>query len=117
MLSYESLATTAETSNSHKLHCLRCPCLILRPALATKVIIEDSKLPPLKKDAQETNTVFYRVTDMMAFDNIGFSRPAVSGEKYLLCADCELGPLGFQGVDENGSVCFNIAADRVRYAE
>ena len=48
---------------------------------------------------------------MMNFENIGFSKPA-DGLKYLLCADCDLGPLGFQDV---GSNTFYIAANRVRY--
>uniref|UniRef100_A0A5S6Q2Z6 RNA polymerase II-associated protein 3 n=1 Tax=Trichuris muris TaxID=70415 RepID=A0A5S6Q2Z6_TRIMR len=36
---------------------------------------------------------FVRVDDIYTFQNIGFSRKA-GDVKYLLCADCEIGPLG-----------------------
>lgn len=53
---------------------------------------------------------------MMSFENVGFSRDAADGKKYLLCADCELGPIGIQTLDGD-KVCFDVAMDRVRYKD
>jgi len=58
----------------------------------------------------------------MAFENVGFSRPvARTGEasasskpiKFLICADCEVGPLGWCEV---GGKEFWLASSRVKYA-
>ena len=67
---------------------------------------------------------------MMAFENVGFSRPLAADDKgggtgvqdqqinlpaglrYLCCADCEMGPIGF---NITGQELFYVAADRVRY--
>ena len=64
----------------------------------------------------------------MAFENIGYSRPSEtmslpagapgmdSGKqvKWLICAECDLGPVGwsFQGGQESW-----LSADRVRYGK
>ena len=32
---------------------------------------------------------------MFDFDNVGFSRTVEDGVKYLVCADCEMGPIGY----------------------
>ena len=37
---------------------------------------------------------FYRVEDMFDFDNLGFTN-TVGNRKFLSCADCDLGPLGY----------------------
>jgi len=37
---------------------------------------------------------FWLVKDMMSFENIGFSN-TVDGRKFLVCADCERGPVGY----------------------
>ncbi|EDX04213.1 guanine nucleotide exchange factor MSS4 homolog [Drosophila simulans] len=37
---------------------------------------------------------FWLVKDMMTFENIGFSN-TVDGRKFLVCADCERGPVGY----------------------
>ncbi|KAL1243038.1 Guanine nucleotide exchange factor [Trichinella spiralis] len=42
----------------------------------------------------KTFTEFVRVDDIYDFENIGFSRNS-NGVQYLLCAACEIGPLGF----------------------
>ena len=41
----------------------------------------------------ETIQACLRVHDMYDFENIGFSKP-VDSVKYLICADCEAGPIG-----------------------
>ena len=37
---------------------------------------------------------FYRVEDMFDFDNVGFTN-TVGTTKYLSCADCDVGPIGY----------------------
>jgi hypothetical protein len=42
---------------------------------------------------------FWMVKSPFDFDNIGFSKTAMENMKFLSCADCDLGPLGFQALD------------------
>ena len=44
---------------------------------------------------RETVEACLRVYDMFHFENIGFSK-LVGTLKYLVCADCEAGPLGLR---------------------
>lgn len=60
----------------------------------------------------EQATEFYQINDVWDFDNIGVSRPDdiktepvvghdqvhVKLERYLICSECEKGPLGFAGI-------------------
>ncbi|OZJ06891.1 hypothetical protein BZG36_00253 [Bifiguratus adelaidae] len=41
-----------------------------------------------------STTRYWKVQNMMTFENIGFSK-TVDNVKYLSCADCDLGPLGY----------------------
>ncbi|EDV59337.1 guanine nucleotide exchange factor MSS4 homolog [Drosophila erecta] len=52
---------------------------------------------------------FWLVKDMMTFENIGFSN-TVDGRKFLVCADCERGPVGYH--DLSTRHCF-LALQRV----
>lgn len=47
-------------------------------------------------DTPETETIslFWVVNDMYVFENVGFSK-TVGNTKYLTCADCEAGPIGY----------------------
>ncbi|KRX95123.1 RNA polymerase II-associated protein 3 [Trichinella pseudospiralis] len=59
----------------------------------------EKELPELSLKADgtvdmKTFTEFVRVDDIYDFENIGFSRN-LNGVQYLLCAACEIGPLGF----------------------
>ncbi|KAG0003816.1 hypothetical protein BGZ80_002167 [Entomortierella chlamydospora] len=59
---------------------------------------------------------FWRVTDMMGFENIGFSKMLPNGTQFLSCADCDTGPLGYHETKvprENKE--YLIALNRVRY--
>lgn len=60
----------------------------------------------------ETVQDFWVVDDMFTFENVGFSN-TVDGIKYLICADCEIGPVGFH--DTNDKKAFFIAHDRIKY--
>lgn len=57
-----------------------------------------------------TCDAYWHVLDMMSFENIGFTKEQ-GPLRYLCCADCEAGPLGFA---ENEH--FYISIDRVKYS-
>lgn len=56
---------------------------------------------------------FWRVGGILDYENVGFSN-AVDGVKYLICADCETGPIGFK--DTNSDASF-LAAARVHHTK
>ncbi|KAG0223902.1 Mss4 protein-domain-containing protein [Mortierella sp. GBAus27b] len=57
---------------------------------------------------------FWRVGDMMAFENVGFSRRLANHVQFLICADCDTGPLGYH-VAVDATKEYLIALNRVRY--
>jgi hypothetical protein len=50
---------------------------------------------------------------MFQFDIVGFSK-TVGNYKYLLCADCEIGPIGWHCIDSQESC---VADQRVKHME
>ncbi|VDK38324.1 unnamed protein product [Taenia asiatica] len=58
---------------------------------------------------------FWTVERMTDFENVGFCN-TVEGIKYLICADCEIGPLGYHDTHSaaGGQPLFHIAVSRVR---
>ncbi|ALC38906.1 CG7787 [Drosophila busckii] len=62
-------------------------------------------------DALNTETLshFWMIADMMTFENIGFSH-TVDGRKFLVCADCERGPVGYHEISSKR--CY-LALERV----
>lgn len=55
------------------------------------------------------------IENMYAFENIGFSN-TVGTIKYLVCADCESGPVGWHDLSNGGKACF-LSWDRVRHSD
>ncbi|KAJ3302770.1 hypothetical protein HDV03_004587 [Kappamyces sp. JEL0829] len=103
------------STNGAKLTCPRCACVILRENVACMTETPQA-LVSMKKDRMgemEDILHYWTVKDMMAFENIGFSKAAGDGLKYLICADCEVGPLGF--TDPKSPICY-IAASRVTHS-
>ncbi|KAH8324224.1 hypothetical protein KR074_001788 [Drosophila pseudoananassae] len=70
-----------------------------------------------ERTADDLNTEslkhFWLVKDMMTFENIGFSH-SVNGKKFLVCADCERGPVGYH--DLSTRHCF-LALKRVLHKD
>ncbi|TPX72133.1 hypothetical protein SpCBS45565_g00737 [Spizellomyces sp. 'palustris'] len=100
--------TNEANANAHEIHCPACKSLILKRGVATRV--EHNTLVNLPSYTSTTAPPFnWAVPTMMHFENIGFSH-AVDGRRFLACADCEGGPVGYAG---EGT--FLIAGDRVRY--
>ncbi|EGW14597.1 Guanine nucleotide exchange factor MSS4 [Cricetulus griseus] len=42
------------------------------------------------------------VNDMFIFENVGFTKD-VGNIKFLICADCEIGPIGWHCIDDKNS--------------
>ena len=57
---------------------------------------------------------FFILTDMMHFENVGFTLP-VEMLKYLICADCEIGPVGVHNTSVPKE--FLVAVGRVQIDE
>lgn len=73
----------------------------------------------MKKKSEQSNPTdgetlqdFWMVDDMFTFENVGFSN-TVNSIKYLICADCEIGPVGYHDVSNKKE--FYIAHERVKY--
>lgn len=55
---------------------------------------------------------FWLVKGMFTFENIGYSN-SVDGKKYLICADCEQGPVGWCEASDPNTLY--VAHDRIIY--
>lgn len=73
----------------------------------------DLPVPQAKSATSDTESLkdFWTVADMFTFENVGFSH-TVDNVKFLVCADCELGPIGYHDIPTKKSF---IALDRVRH--
>ena len=69
-----------------------------------------------KEDAgieKETFKQWFVVDDMFEFENIGFTKSVDNDTiKYLICADCEVGPLGYQCISTKKNY---LAVARVKH--
>jgi guanine nucleotide exchange factor len=104
----------------------------LDEALARPTVRPD--FPPLQSSSPSDTQSYWAVPSALTFENIGFSRN-VGTIKYLVCADCDCGPLGWHDTegadlasevdretrgeqieDEKKRIAeFLLAVDRVRY--
>ncbi|KAG2203048.1 hypothetical protein INT47_013264 [Mucor saturninus] len=94
-----------------------CQCIILRKNTATLVERDGAKLalPITSVPAtllKDNDTHFWHVSNMMDFENVGFST-TVGTTKYLSCADCDLGPIGYH--DTTDPKEFVISISRAKY--
>lgn len=76
-------------------------------------------LPHMKKKSEQQKATdgeklseHWVVSDMMTFENVGFTN-TVGTAKYLICADCEVGPVGWHDVTDKTK--YFIALDRVQH--
>ena len=65
-----------------------------------------------EESERETLSDFWLVIDMYTFENVGFSK-TVNTTKYLICADCEIGPIGFVNLEDKTK--HYIALSRVKH--
>lgn len=83
-------------------------CVI--PQFSLPLMHQKSKTP--QADAEtEPLAHYWQVDDMFTFENIGFSH-TLKNWKYLICADCEMGPVGYHDVTTK---CCYIALKRVKH--
>uniref|UniRef100_A0A915PQC1 U6 snRNA-associated Sm-like protein LSm3 n=1 Tax=Setaria digitata TaxID=48799 RepID=A0A915PQC1_9BILA len=91
---------SANNRNALPIHCMRCNCAILSPNVASFVDAKPFSLPFCRqaKNSASINTEiinsWWQVERMFDFENIGFTH-ARNGVKYLVCANCEDGPVGY----------------------
>ncbi|KAG5519812.1 hypothetical protein PMAC_000085 [Pneumocystis sp. 'macacae'] len=62
-------------------------------------------------------STFWTVSSPFVFENLGFSRNIEGNIKFLTCADCDRGPLGYYdpNVLNNGKEEYLLATDKVAY--
>ncbi|XP_053975656.1 guanine nucleotide exchange factor MSS4 homolog [Hylaeus anthracinus] len=102
--------------NKLRVYCTFCPSKILN-AGAGRLVNVEFKLPYVQRkgegeaDQQESITDYWLVEDMYTFENIGLSL-TVDNIKYLACADCERGPVGWHDLSTKKSY---IALSRVKH--
>ena len=110
---------TCEKRNAKALVCPRCESKIL-PA-KTGVYVDDIEkdlhvMHKKQEDAgvkKEKFKQFYVVNDMFDFDNIGFTKSVDNDSiKYLICADCEVGPIGWHCISTKKNY---VALARVKH--
>lgn len=61
----------------------------------------------------DTLSKFWLVEDMFHFENVGFSKTVDQTVKYLICADCERGPIGWHDISNRQE--YFVSAERVKY--
>lgn len=100
-----------------------CKCVILRKNAATlverdgsKLTLPTSSLPEnaLLSPDQDDDIYFWHVGNMMDFENVGFST-TVGTIKYLSCADCDLGPLGYHDTADPKEFVISIKRAKYRF--
>lgn len=101
-----SALVTKENRNALRVYCPRCGSLIISPSVASYVPSKPYALPLCrqKKDGvaveKEHIEEWWCIEKMLDFDNIGFTH-ASEGVKYLICADCEVGPVGYLSLESH----------------
>ncbi|XP_030089405.1 guanine nucleotide exchange factor MSS4 [Serinus canaria] len=99
--------------------CQRCGSRVLLPGAAT-FARRELLLPAMRKKAAtaaaggsgDVLREHWLVRDMFSFENVGFTRD-VGNVKFLVCADCEAGPIGWHCLDDKDS--FYVALERVAH--
>ncbi|XP_056293159.1 guanine nucleotide exchange factor MSS4 isoform X2 [Pseudoliparis swirei] len=113
---------SGEGKNSKTVVCQRCGSKVLCPGMAV-FAEKELFLPSMRKKNGlsttegsadgDTLTAHWFVDDMYTFENVGFTKD-VGRIKYLICADCEIGPIGWHSLDDKKS--FYVALERVNHA-
>ncbi|XP_035203156.1 guanine nucleotide exchange factor MSS4 [Oxyura jamaicensis] len=108
----------AQGRNLKAVLCQRCGSRVLLPGAAT-FARRELLLPAMRKKAVaaaanggDVVREHWLVRDMFSFENVGFTRD-VGNVKFLVCADCEAGPIGWHCLDDKDS--FYVALERVAH--
>jgi len=109
-----------ELKNCLGVKCKYCGSKIFPPKTAKyeelsegyRLHIVKAKADPDQSEFDEVKQ-FWVLGDMFDFDNVGFSN-TVDGTKYLVCADCERGPIGYHDTRGGNKLCY-VALSRVTH--
>ncbi|KAL0978238.1 hypothetical protein UPYG_G00167860 [Umbra pygmaea] len=114
-----SSLVSEDGTNLKSVLCQRCGSKVLCPGMAA-FAEKELFLPSMRKKTTitqsegsmdgDTLTAHWLVDDMYTFENVGFTKD-VGRIKYLICADCEIGPIGWHCLDDKKS--FYVALERV----
>ncbi|KAL2091177.1 hypothetical protein ACEWY4_013440 [Coilia grayii] len=117
-----STLVSEDGKNTKSVLCQRCGSKVLCPGMA-QFSDKELFLPSMRKKSSisqsdgsvdgDTLTAHWLVYDMFDFENVGFTKD-VGKIKYLICADCEIGPIGWHCLDDKKS--FYVALERVDHA-
>ncbi|KAM4700749.1 guanine nucleotide exchange factor MSS4 [Discoglossus pictus] len=116
----EHRLVSADGKNSRAVLCLRCGSRVLSAGVAT-LAKRELLLPSMKKKSSLTESSppdcellveHWLVHDMFTFENVGFTKD-VGSIKFLVCADCEVGPIGWHSLEEKSN--FYVALERVSH--
>ncbi|XP_017776107.1 PREDICTED: guanine nucleotide exchange factor MSS4 homolog [Nicrophorus vespilloides] len=103
--------------NVRTIKCKYCTSVILTPSTANFTQLQfDLPTVTQKKDRDSTTETeniesFWLVDDMFTFQNVGVTN-TVDNKKFLVCADCEQGPIGYHNIITKKSY---VALNRVEY--
>ncbi|XDA71265.1 hypothetical protein R6Z07F_001617 [Ovis aries] len=96
-----------EGRNRKAVLCRRCGSRLFLPSMRKKPALASGGGP--EGDLLQEH---WLVEDMFTFENVGFTKD-VGNIKFLVCADCEVGPIGWHCLDDKDS--FYVALDRVSH--
>ena len=107
--------------NSLAMHCLLCSTLILSPLTALHHTTTQHILPPFPATATTTASAgtgtgsehSWAVDGQMSFENVGVTRGVEGGKRYLVCGNCDGGPIGC--VYAEAPQQFYVVHDRIQY--
>ena len=117
----EEFVDIVTKKNKKEIRCQICSSKVLAEGSCT-LIDNLFSLPFMKAKDRDGNTLndkteeidkYWLVIDMMTFENVGFTK-TVEGLKYLICADCEIGPIGYQDIEVCSKRLY-VAVNRVQY--
>lgn len=111
---------SAEGRNRKAVLCQRCGSRVLQPGTALfsrrQLFLPSMRKKPALADGSSPEGDLLQdhwlVDDMFMFENVGFTKD-VGNVKFLVCADCEIGPIGWHCLDDKNS--FYVALERVSH--
>uniref|UniRef100_A0A1B0CZD7 Guanine nucleotide exchange factor n=1 Tax=Phlebotomus papatasi TaxID=29031 RepID=A0A1B0CZD7_PHLPP len=106
------------SKNKRKVECMYCNSTILKShsaqytnqQYALPLMRQKNATSPEEAETEELDE-FWEVDDMFTFENIGVSH-TVKNTKFLVCADCETGPVGYHNITSKKSY---VALSRVKH--
>ncbi|CEP01268.1 Mss4-like protein [Plasmodiophora brassicae] len=115
-----AMDSTEGERNPFRLSCRHCQCSIVPPGAATRSCRKITAHVPVVDDDQGARVIaeeldeHWLIAQQFDFDNVGVSRPIeASGFRYLICAECDRGPIGIKYENESHFYVFHarIATD------